>query len=89
MPDDLDIYEKQGFGHRMGFGDKPALLIIDFINAFNDADQFGGGNIQSAIDHTAELLAVARISICRSASPATSTPPTAARTASSISNRPA
>ena len=60
MSDDIDIYEKQGFGRRMGFGDKPALLIIDFINAFNDADQFGGGNIQSAIDHTAELLALAR-----------------------------
>ena len=31
MSDDLKVYEKQGFGHRMGFGDKPALLIIDFI----------------------------------------------------------
>ena len=60
MSDDLKVYEKQGFGQRMGFGDKPALLIIDFINAFNDADKFGGGNIQSAIDHTAELLAIAR-----------------------------
>ena len=60
MSDNLEIYEKQGFGQRMGFGDKPALLIIDFINAFNDADQFGGGNIQSAIDNTAELLAIAR-----------------------------
>lgn len=60
MADDLDIYEKQGFGNRMGFGTRPALLIIDFINAFNDPNQFGGGNIQSAIDHTAELLAIAR-----------------------------
>lgn len=60
MTDDLDIYEKQGFGNRIGFGRRPALLVIDFINAFNDADQFGGGNIQSAIDHTAELLDIAR-----------------------------
>ncbi len=58
--DDTAIYEKQGFGNRLGFGQKPALLIIDFINGFNDPDQFGGGNIQDAIDHTAELLAVAR-----------------------------
>lgn len=57
---DLDIYEKQGFGTRMGFGKKPALLIIDFINAFNDPEMFGGGNIQEAIDNTAELLAIAR-----------------------------
>jgi maleamate amidohydrolase len=44
----------------MGFGKKPALLIIDFINGFNDPDAFGGGNIQAAIDHTETLLAVAR-----------------------------
>ena len=60
MSDDLEIYEKQGFGNRVGFGKRPALLIIDFINGFNDADQFGGGNIQAAIDSTAELLAMAR-----------------------------
>lgn len=60
MSDDTGIYEKQGFGNRVGFGEKPALLIIDFINGFNDADQFGGGNIQDAIDNTAELLSLAR-----------------------------
>ena len=58
--EDTAVYEKQGFGNRIGFGKKPALLIIDFINGFNDPDAFGGGNIQDAIDHTAELLAVAR-----------------------------
>ena len=58
--EDTAVYEKQGFGNRIGFGKKPALLIIDFINGFNDPDAFGGGNIQDAIDNTAELLAVAR-----------------------------
>jgi hypothetical protein len=58
--DDVAVYEKQGFGNRIGFGKKPALLVIDFINGFNDPDAFGGGNIQDAIDNTAELLAVAR-----------------------------
>lgn len=57
---DREIYEKQGLGARMGFGKKPALLIIDFINGFNDPDAFGGGNIQNAIDHTETLLAAAR-----------------------------
>jgi maleamate amidohydrolase len=60
MTDDLAIYEQQGLGARMGFGKRPALLIIDFINGFNDPDAFGGGSIQSAIDHTEILLAVAR-----------------------------
>ena len=60
MNDDLAIYRSQGIGQRMGFGRRPALLIIDFINGFNDPAAFGGGNIQAAIDRTAELLAVAR-----------------------------
>jgi len=60
MADELDIYKTQGFGQRMGFGKKPALVVIDFINAFSDPKMFGGGNIQSAIDHTEELLALAR-----------------------------
>ncbi len=60
MADDAEIYRRQGIGARMGFGTRPALLIIDFINAFNDPDQLGGGNIQDAIDSTAELLAAAR-----------------------------
>ena len=60
MNDDIAIYRSQGIGQRMGFGKRPALLIIDFINGFNDPAAFGGGNIQSAIDRTAELLAVAR-----------------------------
>ncbi len=57
---DREIYERQGLGARMGFGRKPALLIIDFINGFNDPDAFGGGNIQAAIDETEKLLAEAR-----------------------------
>lgn len=60
MADDAEIYRRQGIGARMGFGKKPALLIIDFINGFNDPAQFGGGNIQAAIDRTVELLSVAR-----------------------------
>ena len=57
---DTSIYQRQGFGNRMGFGRKPALLIIDFNNAFNDPAQFGGGNIPDAIAHTKDLLALAR-----------------------------
>ncbi len=60
MPNDVAIYEKQGLGARMGFGKKPALLIIDFTNGFNNPDEFGGGNIQDAIDNTEKLLAIAR-----------------------------
>jgi maleamate amidohydrolase len=32
------VYERQGWGRRMGFGERPALLVIDMQNDFCDAD---------------------------------------------------
>jgi maleamate amidohydrolase len=55
-----DVYRKQGFGNSSGFGVQPALLVVDFVNGFNDPDLFGGGNIAQAIAQTAVLLAAAR-----------------------------
>jgi maleamate amidohydrolase len=57
---ELDIYSRQGFGHHVGFGTRPALLVVDFVVGFTDPAQYGGGNIAEAIDRTRELLAVAR-----------------------------
>ncbi len=57
---DLDVYTKQGFGNSSGFGERPALLIVDFVNGFNDPDQFGGGNIAPAIARTQVLLEAMR-----------------------------
>lgn len=54
------IFERQHFGRRMGFGSRPALLIVDFTVGFNDAAAFGGGNIAQAIASTVPLLARAR-----------------------------
>jgi maleamate amidohydrolase len=55
-----DVYAKQGFGASSGFGEAPALLIVDFVNGFNDPQRFGGGNIPQAIANTKRLLAFAR-----------------------------
>lgn len=57
---DLDVYKKQGFGNSSGFGVRPALLIIDFVNGFANPDEFGGGNIGEAIANTKRLLAECR-----------------------------
>ena len=57
---DLDIYEKQSFGHSIGFGRRSALLIVDFTVGFNDPTLFGGGNIDPAIRRTVKLLAFFR-----------------------------
>ena len=57
---DLDVYERQNFGNRSGFGTTPALLVIDFVNGFADPDEFGGGNIGPAIGATKGILAKCR-----------------------------
>lgn len=57
---DLDIYKKQHFGQKIGFGRQPALLIIDFQVGFCSPDLLGGFNINQAIDQTAKLLKNAR-----------------------------
>lgn len=57
---DLDVYRRQGFAGSVGFGARPALVLIDFAVAFNDPTQFGGGNIGSAVTRSVALLAAAR-----------------------------
>jgi maleamate amidohydrolase len=59
MSDD-DIYRKQQFGQRTGFGKRPALLVIDFVNGFHDPEILGGGNIAEAVVATVPLLAFFR-----------------------------
>ena len=55
MADD-DIYRKQTFGQKTGFGRKPVLLVVDFVNGFTDPEVFGGGNIADAVTATVPLL---------------------------------
>lgn len=55
-----DVYAKQGFGASSGFGVAPALLVVDFVNGFNDPALFGGGNIPQAIANTRRVLDAAR-----------------------------
>lgn len=53
-------YEKIGFGSRIGFGERPALLLIDFARGITEP----GGPMYIPMDaeiaHTARLLALAR-----------------------------
>lgn len=51
-----DIYRKQTFGQKTGFGRKPVLLVVDFVNGFTDPEVFGGGNIAEAVMATVPLL---------------------------------
>src|SRR5690625_2464934 len=49
-----------GFGESSGMGENPAVLVIDFMNAFTDPQSALGSNLDSEIAATNELLTVAR-----------------------------
>ncbi|MBT6277470.1 MAG: isochorismatase family protein [Chromatiales bacterium] len=56
----LQSYQSKGFAERSGFGDRPALLVVDFINGFTDPSSPLGGDFAAEIGHTARLLDVFR-----------------------------
>ncbi len=60
MTDTLEFYKTRGFANRVGFGTSPALLIIDFINAFTQADSPLASDLSKEIAATKKLLTVAR-----------------------------
>ena len=53
---DKKMYQERGFSQRVGFGHKPALLIIDVINAFTDQDCPLGSNLDKEVVAIQELL---------------------------------
>jgi maleamate amidohydrolase len=57
---ELEIYARQGLGQPSGFGNRPAVVVVDFVNGFADPAVFGGGNIAPAIARTRVLLENAR-----------------------------
>lgn len=52
-------YEAAGLGHSVGFGDKPALLIVDLHLAFTDPTQPLGANLDAVVAANAQLVALA------------------------------
>lgn len=57
---DLEVFGRQSYGHRLGFGNAPALLLVDFVQGFMDEGLFGSGQIVQAMRRTIPLLALAR-----------------------------
>ncbi len=50
------IYESQGFGQSLGLKGRLGLILVDFVNGFNDPKLFGGGNIPEAIRNSVPVL---------------------------------
>lgn len=58
---DLQANYKGVFDGRLGFGKRPALLIVDFINAYvTDSSPLFAPDVVSAIEETIPLLSLAR-----------------------------
>jgi nicotinamidase-related amidase len=55
-----EMYRRQGFANRVGFGTRPALLIIDFIKGFTSPMSPLAANFDGEINATSQLLSTAR-----------------------------
>jgi len=55
-----EFYGARGFAGRVGFGQRPAVLIVDFIKAFTEVGSPLAADLSSQITATAELLRFAR-----------------------------
>jgi nicotinamidase-related amidase len=53
------IFQERGFHRRMGFGQNPALVIIDMQKGFTDPQAALGSNLDAQIEATHPLLEVA------------------------------
>jgi len=58
--DTREDYERKGLGVRAGYGTKPVLLLVDFINGFTDPSTPLGGDLTGQIAATEGLLAECR-----------------------------
>lgn len=49
-----------GFGANSGFGDRPAIIVIDFMKSFTDVNSPLGSNLDNEIKRTRKILDLAR-----------------------------
>ena len=54
---DDEFFKQRGFGMKIGFGERPALLIIDIVKAFTNPERMLGANLDAQIEATKPLLA--------------------------------
>jgi maleamate amidohydrolase len=56
----LEFFRARGFGLTIGFGARPAVLVVDFMQGFSEPDMPLGANLDAEIEATVELLTAAR-----------------------------
>jgi nicotinamidase-related amidase len=61
---DVEATARAGFGERLSWGRRPAVIVVDFSRGFTDPAYPTGAAMDEAVTRTAELLKVARASGC-------------------------
>jgi len=56
----FEFYRQRGFAERVGFGKRPAVLVIDFIVGFTDPASPLSGDLERPLAETIRILEVAR-----------------------------
>jgi maleamate amidohydrolase len=56
---DEEFFRQRGFGLRIGFGERPALMVIDMVKAFTNPDMMLGANLDAQIAAIQPLLDIA------------------------------
>jgi maleamate amidohydrolase len=54
-----EFFKERGFGQKMGFGERPAIIVIDIIKAFTDPARPLGADLQSQIDAIRQIVDIA------------------------------
>jgi maleamate amidohydrolase len=57
--DDAEFFARRGFGQRIGFGERPALIIIDMVKAFTDQAALLGADLDREIAAIVPMLETA------------------------------
>ena len=60
ISDTKELYDDNEFGESVGPGEKPALVVIDLINAFTDPESNLGSDVSDVLDQTERLLTAFR-----------------------------
>lgn len=62
MSDDLTANYKKAYDNRLGFGEKPVLLLVDFVQAYFDEQcaLFAGESARTALDSALRIRGAAR-----------------------------
>jgi nicotinamidase-related amidase len=57
--DDDEFFRQRGFGIKIGFGERPAVIVIDMLKGFTDPSMLLGANLDSQIEAQKPMVAVA------------------------------